>query len=546
MAGVQGRTRRLPPIALAVVVAPLAMALGIWGYARAFPELSVTDTIYRSLQLFAVDAQIPTRGTPWQLDIARFTAPLAVVYAAVLAAIALLRTRYDGLWVRLLARDHVVVIGLGDTGVRVVRGLRAMAKPPAVVAVELDPRNPNVPTARSYGARVVVADATADRVLGRVRVARAGQIVVVTGDDSLNLEVGAAIRRSASGARRRLGLHVVLDHLDLWRELSRVRLLVKDTVDTEYVHLPDRAALRLLDELGVGDATSPRVLLEGDDPIAARAASHLLRRALGDGREPLVAVGDQLRLRLRTEEPWVLEHLRPHDELPPDAVLVCAGSDGDAGGIARGLQLADRHPGAEVVVTVHHEGSERRLEITGSRGGRVRLAPPRVHEFAKELFERSAIELLAQARHSGYVAEQEARSVTIKQNSSLRPWADLPDSLKVSNRRYAEAIAAYLGSFGAELVPMIGPPRRVEECFSTDKLEQLAIAEHDRWMRDLQADGWRTTSGSKDPDAKLHPLLVPWSELSQADREKDRQSVRDLPAMLARIGYALVIPERTA
>ncbi len=166
MAGNRRRMRRLPPIALAVVVAPLATALGVWGYARAFPELSVTDTVYRSLQLFTVDAQIPPQGTPWQLDISRFIAPLAVVYAAVLAAIALLRERYDGWWVRLLAKDHVVVIGLGDAGVRVVRGLRQGGKLSAVVAVELDPRNPHVPTARSYGARVVLADATSRRRLG--------------------------------------------------------------------------------------------------------------------------------------------------------------------------------------------------------------------------------------------------------------------------------------------------------------------------------------------------------------------------------------------
>ncbi len=375
MASNRPRTRRLPPIALAVVVAPLATALGIWGYARAFHELSVTDVVYRSLQLFTVDAQVPPQGTPWQLDIARFMAPLAVVYAAVVAAIALLRGRYDGWWVRFLAKDHVVVVGLGDTGVRVVRGLRQGGKSRTVVTIELDPRNPNVSTARSYGGRVVIADATSGRALDRARIDRASQVVVVTGDDSLNLEVAAVVRQCVAGARRGLGVHVVVDHLDLWRELSRVRLLVEDTVNVEYVHLPDRAALRLLDELGVGDSTPRRMLLDGDAAIAARAAAHLVRRALADGVEPLVVVGHELRLRLDREEPWVREHLRQQSDLPPDAVLVCAGADGDAGGIARGLRLADLHPAAAVVVTVDHEGSEEPLDITGSHGGRVRLAP---------------------------------------------------------------------------------------------------------------------------------------------------------------------------
>ncbi len=198
MASNRPRTRRLPPIALAVVVAPLATALGIWGYARAFHELSVTDVVYRSLQLFTVDAQVPPQGTPWQLDIARFMAPLAVVYAAVVAAIALLRGRYDGWWVRFLAKDHVVVVGLGDTGVRVVRGLRQGGKSRTVVTIELDPRNPNVSTARSYGGRVVIADATSGRALELARIDRASQVVVVTGDDSLNLEVAAVVLQQES------------------------------------------------------------------------------------------------------------------------------------------------------------------------------------------------------------------------------------------------------------------------------------------------------------------------------------------------------------
>ncbi len=135
--------------------------------------------------------------------------------------------------------------------------------------------------------------------------------------------------------------------------------------------------------------------------------------------------------------------------------------------------------------------------------------------------------------------------MTVEQNASLCPWAQLQESLKVSNRRYAEGVAALLGVFGAELVPLSGPPPRVEECFSPDQLERLAVVEHERWMRDLHADGWRPTDAKKDPKAKLHPLLVPWNELTRDDQEKDRQSVRDLPAMLARLGYALVIPRRT-
>jgi hypothetical protein len=72
-----------------------------------------------------------------------------------------------------------------------------------------------------------------------------------------------------------------------------------------------------------------------------------------------------------------------------------------------------------------------------------------------------------------------------------------------------------------------------------EELEALARGEHDRWMRDLVRDGWRPTDGPKDPDRKLHPLLVPWDELDEVEREKDRAPMRELPVTLARAGLEI-------
>ena len=57
-------------------------------------------------------------------------------------------------------------------------------------------------------------------------------------------------------------------------------------------------------------------------------------------------------------------------------------------------------------------------------------------------------------------------------------------------------------------------------------------------------DGWKPTNGAKDPDRKLHPTLVPWDELPEAEKEKDRDAIRGLPAMLARAGFELRRLER--
>ena len=75
-------------------------------------------------------------------------------------------------------------------------------------------------------------------------------------------------------------------------------------------------------------------------------------------------------------------------------------------------------------------------------------------------------------------------------------------------------------------------------------MEELAQLEHDRWAADLERDGWRYTDGPKNPDQKLHPLLILWKDLPEEQREKDREPMRSLPEMLAGVGFELYRVDR--
>jgi hypothetical protein len=118
----------------------------------------------------------------------------------------------------------------------------------------------------------------------------------------------------------------------------------------------------------------------------------------------------------------------------------------------------------------------------------------------------------------------------------------LEPSLRKSNRDFATSVGARLADLGAELQPLTGPvrPALIDEAL----VEELAVVEHDRWMRDLLAAGWRYHAGDKDPVRKLHPLLTGWDALPEKEREKDRDGIRALPEFLARVGYELKIGQR--
>jgi Trk K+ transport system NAD-binding subunit/multidrug transporter EmrE-like cation transporter len=88
--------------------------------------------------------------------------------------------------------DHVVVVGLGAVGLRVIEGLRAEGRD--VVVVEYDEGNRYVRHARSLGVPVVHGDATLAQTLQSVNIAAAGAVAILTSDDLVNLETGLAAR----------------------------------------------------------------------------------------------------------------------------------------------------------------------------------------------------------------------------------------------------------------------------------------------------------------------------------------------------------------
>ncbi len=89
---------------------------------------------------------------------------------------------------------HVVVIGLGSVGIRVVEGLLAADR--RVVVVERDEGNRYLGRARALGAPVVIADATQRQTHTMVNLAEASAIAVLTSDDLTNIEAGLAVRET--------------------------------------------------------------------------------------------------------------------------------------------------------------------------------------------------------------------------------------------------------------------------------------------------------------------------------------------------------------
>jgi voltage-gated potassium channel Kch len=89
-------------------------------------------------------------------------------------------------------RDHVVVVGLGQVGLRLCMLLRELGVP--VLAVDSEPDNYNVALAKQYGVPVAIGRGGSRFLLKRLSLARARALAAVTSDEIENISIVVSAR----------------------------------------------------------------------------------------------------------------------------------------------------------------------------------------------------------------------------------------------------------------------------------------------------------------------------------------------------------------
>jgi len=74
-------------------------------------------------------------------------------------------------------------------------------------------------------------------------------------------------------------------------------------------------------------------------------------------------------------------------------------------------------------------------------------------------------------------------------------------------------------------------------------IENLAICVHNRWMTGRLTDGWKYGHERND-EKKEHPSLIPYEELSEEEKEYDRQTAKTVINYLLNNGYDIIKREQ--
>jgi hypothetical protein len=138
----------------------------------------------------------------------------------------------------------------------------------------------------------------------------------------------------------------------------------------------------------------------------------------------------------------------------------------------------------------------------------------------------------ARKTHEEYVKS------AIPKESSLLPWEDLSEALKVSNFHqvaYAENILKTAGLGLRQITDPRQPRVNMEDLLDKAGLVRLAEMEHGRWNVERLLLGWRWAE-TKDVARKLSPYLVPWDKLPPEIQKYDVDAIHSLPAKFREAG----------
>ena len=76
--------------------------------------------------------------------------------------------------------------------------------------------------------------------------------------------------------------------------------------------------------------------------------------------------------------------------------------------------------------------------------------------------------------------------------------------------------------------------------FLKQNQEFLAEAEHQGWEEQKRMEGWTYGPPPKDNARRTHPLLVPYSELPEEEKDKDRRTIKNYPKYARAAGFKIM------
>ncbi|HLP49089.1 MAG TPA: RyR domain-containing protein, partial [Candidatus Kapabacteria bacterium] len=442
----------------------------------------------------------------------------------------------------------------------------------------------NIKECRDNGIIVLIGNGTSADYLYKAGLKKAKYLFSVCGQDDINAEIAVQVRYLISNKKRNpltCVVHIIDPHFYRFLKEQEFGLERMDGFRLEFLNLFDRAAQAIMDDQQLSpfenkeNVTSPfrHLLIVGVGHMGESLVVHAAKKWMSlsnKAEEKLIITIVDLQAKKKKNLLYLrypgLEKVCRIIALEMDIKSVdfengyfLFSDDGTCNLAMIYVCLDNNSFAVTTALTLHQKLRKYDTSIVvrmSREAGLIKLLKNHPHSFDRisgfgildkvlkpELLDIFTHEMLARNIHEEYVNERLAEGETERINSVLVSWEKLPDRMKESNRRQADYIGYKLHAIGCYIIPMTDWDAAPVE-FTPGEIELMAKIEHNLWMEERLKDGWKFAQGLKNTRKKTSPFLIPWSQLPEEEKEKDRDTVRKIPAYLSKAGFQIYRSEK--
>jgi hypothetical protein len=559
-------------------------------------DLGLLEAFYRTISAISMWDEYFNAHDDTVREVVRFAAIAAPAVGLLFA--------FSGQLGRSLARifnlgaaNHVVIAGASPAALSLSLDCRAARDAVIVIAEDLPAET--ALGLRRKGVIVLEGDARLVETLRTARAHHAAHVVAFAPDDTVNLQIEAAVRRLVGPRRRRRPVHVhvstasamllrearemssrqmrkgklqaAVDPIPFSLEEMAARALVQSESQTllslaqqlnqDRIHIvffgfdrtAESVAERVLVSLWSAHFEAPRITVLAPNPEAAEAGFRARHREAF--AHPQLWTADVAFMPFDWDAASIGAELLDAVEAArgkPAAIVVSTGADPGNIHLSIALKRACNHRLRWPAPIFMFETAQSEFSRQYAKGDETAELDAYLQAFGSHQTNATRRRIIGGSLDRGAAIAHEhynkglgtRDAVTMKElQAAMRGWADVLETYRAANRAAADSAMVKVWDAGwRPAVKAKGEKGDTAPSIPAELMEKIARREHDRWVAERLIAGWRPVAPGEQRDNELmsHDKLATWEALTDADKENDAVQVRaalDVARMLHKDGF---------
>jgi hypothetical protein len=543
-----------------IIIAIIVFIIGLISNILAYPTtntIEILNNLLRTIQLFQLQQDLEVPEGAWYLTSAKILGTI-VAFMIISQVIFQIFINQIQIWQLQKKRNHILILGFGQSGQQFA--LSALAQHKQVIAIDTDiSEQQQAFIMQNNNISLLLADSTDKATLLQAAAHQAERIIFASEDDLQNIQAVNSLRQILQQQNKKQ-VHIQIDEPPMIEILKQYPNFIKedDKLKLTSFNRHKLAARRLLLSYPLYQYAD----LRGQDRVTVaifgfshQAQQLLLQLALNsnyrDFKQPHIIICDKQATKQGQQ------FLNNNSGLKDQQIckLDFIDFDIDTQQIEDLLQKLEKQGKSAynqniTAIIISYEQQSQNLTASlqlriKTQQTRLALAPifvsmtQDIKELSVSIEQTPHFDQVVQ--HFGQL-EQTCNWQQIVETSSdnlaeflhneynkhygtHKKWSELTESYRDANRTVADHLPVKLASLEYNIPK--DPSNWSQQVDLTENLELMAELEHNRWYAERKLNGWQYGETRND-NHKIHPCLVPYEQLPEQEKQKDRENIQAL------------------